>query len=101
MERVLALLQEFRDELGEVPEREEAAVEGPGGTSKWLLAVCVHVVLAATQDDAVVDRLLSRVWLGVEVLDGGLRNPVQEAEADGSSGVTNGSNQNGREAYCS
>ncbi len=83
VEQVLSLLQEvveLGDELGEVVKCQEASVEGPGGTNTCLeqwLAVCTHcVVLAATQDDVLAYCLLVRVWIGVKVLNGGLRDPV-------------------------
>lgn len=74
---------EFRDELEQVSESKETSVQGPPRPDDGLVVVvCVHVVLATTQNDTLADSLLAGIRLGVEVFDGGLRDTVQEAKAD-------------------
>ena len=93
VKRVHALLQEVRelgDELEEVAQHEEAAVERPGRANERLRRVDVHVdvVLAPAQDGALAHGLLAGVGLGVEFLDRGLGDPVEEAEAGDSAGLS-------------
>ena len=106
MKRVRALLQEVRelgDELKEVAQREEAAVERPGRANERLQRVDVHVdvVLAPAQDGALAHGLLAGVGLGVEVLDCGLGDPVEEAEAGRGTEVSGEIGCKEGEAYCS
>ena len=106
VKRVRALLQEVRelgDELKEVAQREEAAVERPGRANErlWRVDVHVDVVLAPAQDGALAHGLLAGVGLGVEVLDCGLGDPVEEAEAGESTELKCGfkGGRDAREAY--
>ena len=83
---VCARLQEvveLRDELEEVSESKETSVQGPlRPDDRLVVVICVHVVLATTQNDTLADGPLAGVGLGVEVFDRWLRDTVQEAEAD-------------------
>ena len=72
---------ELRNELEEVPESQEASVQRPSGASERSLSACYHVALPPAQNYALYDGLLAGVRLGVEVLDSGLGNPVQETKA--------------------
>ena len=90
-----ALLQELGelgDELEEIVEREEAPVQRLSGANEWLrrIHVHVHIVFALAQDDALPDGLLARIRIGVEVPDRRVGDPVEEAEAGGSSELSGG-----------
>ena len=68
--------------MEEVPERNEAIVEGPSRTDKWLPSARVHVVLPPAHGDPLADGLPSCIGIRVKVLEYGVGDPVQETEAD-------------------
>ena len=72
---------ELGHKLEQVPQRDEATVEGPWGTGDGVPGCGIDVVLATAKDHSLADSLLAGIRVSVEVLDRGLRDTVEEAEA--------------------
>ena len=75
--------------MEEVPEGKETTVQRPCWTSDWHLRSGVgkprdNIALTPAQNGTLSDGLLTGVGFGIEVLDSGLGNPVQETKTEES-----------------
>ena len=72
---------ELWDQLEEIAEGEEAAIQSPRRALR-------RITIAAEENNTLTDGFLSREEFGVNVLDAGVRDTIQETKAEGNESRT-------------